>query len=101
MEAATFNTKQFEATCGPRGTGRVLTPDKLVHEAVVGVGRITRPVYAPTEAKAWYEADRVPLVLTHWQAVGPIPMEGKRGGGLWQVPLDVARIVQEQTGLAE
>lgn len=94
LPAATFDTARFEAACGPRGTGRVLTADKLVVDAIVGVGRITRPVEAPVEAQAWYEADRVPLVLTDWQAVTPpIPVGGKRGGGLWQVPPDVERAV--------
>jgi hypothetical protein len=99
MAAATFTTEAFEAACGPRGTGRVLTPDKLVQDAIVGVGRIARPVYAPEDARAWYEADRVPLVLTHWQALTtPVPIGGKRGGGLWQVPPDVERAMQQQIG---
>lgn len=99
MPAKTFDTKRFEEECGQRGTGRVLTSDKLVHEAVIGVGRIARPIHAPIEAKAWYEADRVPLVLTHWQALEPIPIQGKRGGGLWQVPPEVESAVQSQIGV--
>lgn len=99
LPATTFDTARFEAACGPRGTGRVLTSDKLLADVVVGVGRITRPVHAPTEAGAWYEADRVPLVLTHWQALTtPVPIGGKHGGGLWQMPPDVERAVLGQIG---
>lgn len=95
--ASTFDTASFEAVCGPLGTGRVLTAHQLVADAIVGVGRIARQVHAPVEAWAWYEANRVPLVLTHWQAMSPpIPIVGKRGGGLWSLPLDIEASVKTQ-----